>query len=167
MAIENSASRMYEILKRFFEDIQVFWIANILVQFVPFDYRRRKKGILKLCFTLNSRIIYSILTSNVKWNIILIKYYPPGIYLLRVNNTNTRTRCEMCSKLRIKTPEQRKWRTFFGWKFARIYFSCIFRDYIFADKISKVCILQGDLFWRYRAFSMVLAACFCKNTLFK
>ena len=28
-----------------------------------------------------------------------------GIYLLKVNNRNTRTRCEICSKLTIKTPE--------------------------------------------------------------
>ena len=30
--------------------------------------------------------------------------YPVGIYLLNVNNRNTRTRCEICSKLTIKTP---------------------------------------------------------------
>ena len=28
--------------------------------------------------------------------------YPAGIYLLKVNNRNTRTRCEICSKLTIK-----------------------------------------------------------------
>ena len=33
---------------------------------------------------------------------------PAGIYLLKVNNRNTRTRCEICSKLTIKTPERRK-----------------------------------------------------------
>ena len=31
---------------------------------------------------------------------------PVGIYLLKVNNRNTRTRCEICSKLTIKTPER-------------------------------------------------------------
>ena len=31
-----------------------------------------------------------------------IKLYPAGIYLLKVNNRNTRTRCEICSKLIIK-----------------------------------------------------------------
>ena len=31
--------------------------------------------------------------------------YPVGIYLLKVNNRTTRTRCEICSKLTIKTPE--------------------------------------------------------------
>ena len=33
--------------------------------------------------------------------------YPPGIYLLKVYNRNTRTRCEISSKLTIKTPERR------------------------------------------------------------
>ena len=32
---------------------------------------------------------------------------PAGIYLLKVNNRNTGTRCEICSKLTIKTPERR------------------------------------------------------------
>ena len=33
-----------------------------------------------------------------------------GIYLLKVNNRNSRTRCEICSKLTIKIPERRQWR---------------------------------------------------------
>ena len=31
-----------------------------------------------------------------------------GIYLLKVNNRKTRTRCEICLKLTIKTPERRQ-----------------------------------------------------------
>ena len=31
---------------------------------------------------------------------------PAGIYLLKVNNRNTRIWCEICSKLTIKTPER-------------------------------------------------------------
>ena len=31
---------------------------------------------------------------------------PVGIYLFKVNNRSTRTRCEICSKLTIKTPER-------------------------------------------------------------
>ena len=46
--------------------------------------------------------------------VLLIKkciFYPAGIYLLKVNNRNTRKRCQICSKLTIKTPEQRhSWR---------------------------------------------------------
>ena len=33
-----------------------------------------------------------------------------SIYLLKVNNKNTRTRCEICSTLTIKTPKRRDWR---------------------------------------------------------
>ena len=33
-----------------------------------------------------------------------------GNYLLKVNNRNTRTTCEKCSKLRIRTLERRHWR---------------------------------------------------------
>ena len=36
--------------------------------------------------------------------------YPAGIYLLKVYNRNTQTRCEVCSKLTIKIPERRHWR---------------------------------------------------------
>ena len=31
---------------------------------------------------------------------------PAGIYMFKVNNRNTRTRCEVCSKLTIKTVER-------------------------------------------------------------
>ena len=31
------------------------------------------------------------------------RLYPAGIYLLKFNNRNTKTRCEICSKLTIKT----------------------------------------------------------------
>ena len=33
---------------------------------------------------------------------------PAGNYMFKVNNKNTRKRCEICSKLTIKTPEQRQ-----------------------------------------------------------
>ena len=39
-----------------------------------------------------------------------IKYFPAAIYLLKVNIRNTRTRCEICSNLKIKAPELRQWR---------------------------------------------------------
>ena len=31
-------------------------------------------------------------------------FYPAGIYMLKDNNRNTRTRCEICSELTIKIP---------------------------------------------------------------
>ena len=35
---------------------------------------------------------------------------PAGNYMFKVTNKNTRARCEICSKLTIKTPERRHWR---------------------------------------------------------
>ena len=32
-----------------------------------------------------------------------------GIYLLKVNSRNSRTKCETCLRLIIKTPERRQW----------------------------------------------------------
>ena len=37
---------------------------------------------------------------------------PAGNYILKVNNRNTRTRCEICSKLTIKIPKRRQWRRY-------------------------------------------------------
>ena len=36
--------------------------------------------------------------------------HPAGIYLPKVKNRNTRTRCEISSKLTIKTLNRRQWR---------------------------------------------------------
>ena len=36
--------------------------------------------------------------------------YPAKIYLLKINNRNTRKKCEICSKFTIKTPEWRQLR---------------------------------------------------------
>ena len=40
----------------------------------------------------------------------VVKAYATGIYLFEINNGNTRTMCESCSKLTIKTPERRHYR---------------------------------------------------------
>ena len=37
---------------------------------------------------------------------------PAGNDMLKVNNSNTRARYEICLKLTIKTPERRHWRRF-------------------------------------------------------
>ena len=33
--------------------------------------------------------------------------YPAGNYMFKINNRNTRTKCEICTKLTVKTPERR------------------------------------------------------------
>ena len=49
-----------------------------------------------------------ILTAKLLHPVQLLKStkHLAGIYLLKVNNRNTGTRCEICSKLTIKTPER-------------------------------------------------------------
>ena len=34
--------------------------------------------------------------------------YPVGNFMFKINNKNTRARCEICSKLTVKTPERRR-----------------------------------------------------------
>ena len=38
------------------------------------------------------------------------RWFLAGIYLFKVKNRNSRTICEICSKLTIKTPERHQWR---------------------------------------------------------
>ena len=44
-------------------------------------------------------------------NKIMFKGNPANIYLLKVSSRNSRKRCELCSKLTIKTPEPRQLRS--------------------------------------------------------
>ena len=53
------------------------------------------------------------LESSGLFNFLALKpwrLYPANIFLHTVNYRNTRKRCEICSKLTIKTSEQRHWR---------------------------------------------------------
>ena len=45
-----------------------------------------------------------VIKSHVIWR--ALNCISAGIYLLKVNNRNTRTRRKICSKLTIKTPER-------------------------------------------------------------
>ena len=43
------------------------------------------------------------------YKIFASRFYTADIYLFKFNNRNTRKSCKICSKLTIKTPEQRQW----------------------------------------------------------
>ena len=62
------------------------------------------KIIAQLAITC-SKLTIETLEKGVKAS--KLTYHPAGIYLLKVNNRNTRKRCEICSKLTIKIPERR------------------------------------------------------------
>ena len=64
------------------------------------------KSFLSIKVFQNNLLVYSI-KFLIKTFIVL---NPAGIYLFKVNNRNTRTRWEICSKLTINTPERRQWR---------------------------------------------------------
>ena len=83
-----------------------------------------KQLLSKLHFLLNSMDLLSLVqpsSSNQMWRTslptqqnylnrnnlqkVITTFYPVGIYMFKVNNRNTRTRCEICSKLTIKTSE--------------------------------------------------------------
>ena len=49
----------------------------------------------------------------IKQFIFIVQTFLAGIYMFKVNNGNTRTRCEICSKLTIKTPERRQLKCFY------------------------------------------------------
>ena len=44
-----------------------------------------------------------------------ISKLPAGNYMFKVNYKKTRKRCEICSKLTIKTPERHQWTSFLSW----------------------------------------------------
>ena len=70
----------------------------------------------------SNRVTLSLLIINCQslkvtlewWNIddiskfFCINCYPAGNCMFKVNDRNTRTRCDICSKLTIKTPERRQ-----------------------------------------------------------
>ena len=72
---------------------------------------------IKLCIVCSFRIIFNITIRTVtsgksprcKSGFASAYCYPANIYLFKVNNRNTRKRCEICSKLIIKIPERRHW----------------------------------------------------------
>ena len=54
---------------------------------------------------LTNRVVKTSLYDKITLTIIIIrKSFPAGLYLLKVNNRNSRAKCETCSKLTIKIP---------------------------------------------------------------
>ena len=67
-----------------------------------------KSGTFKTMYTPFVALCSSDDRKKIKEKPHVITRNPAGIYLLKVNNTNTKTRCEICSKLTIKISERRK-----------------------------------------------------------
>ena len=76
--------------------------------------KRAKDDILRkyseIIFFVTEFLVFNvnILKANIPreiGNITKILVSPVGIYMFKVNNTSTKTKCKTCSKLTIKTPE--------------------------------------------------------------
>ena len=86
----------------------ILFYLQCIIDFAIMDklFNNFVSKVLILEFSLKfMKIIYEVCRDAEKSS-----YLPSRIYLLKVNNKNTRTRCEICSKLTIKTPERRNWR---------------------------------------------------------
>ena len=69
---------------------------------------RSQEVILLRKNVLNGNYKYAFIWSKDR-KILLVRVKLASIYLLKVNKRNTRTSCEICWKLTLKTPERRHW----------------------------------------------------------
>ena len=68
------------------------------------EYRFSLTGLLRVRENPYSAIFYAVhIIANGGLNL-----FPTGNYTFKVSNRNTKTRCEICSKLTIKTPARRQ-----------------------------------------------------------
>ena len=74
--------------------------------------KRKSKGRKKQFARYVLRVNNSKIQHHVSGPLLLFNQsftgLPAGIYLFKVNNRNTRTRCKICSKLTLKIPERRQ-----------------------------------------------------------
>ena len=92
----------------FFSKQPIKQFAN---KFPSFSNRKDHKILFNLMFVYwqkpssNARQI-----KVIQLHVSVSKPFPVGNYLLKLKNRNTKTRCEICSKLTIKIAEGRQWR---------------------------------------------------------
>ena len=94
--------------------LQRFMIHS-LRHFEKYSTKHSSRHFLKYFSEASSSPIYHLIFPFIFQGFFIITLYKrnakskqiSSIYLLKVTNRNTRTRCEICSKLTIKTPERR------------------------------------------------------------
>ena len=104
-------------------------------------------------------------------------YYPDGIYLSKVKHENSRTICKICSKITVRTPEQRNCRHsgVFNVNFEQIHllircFHCYFVQVYASWYISyKVFLSSFHLFpwWYSETTKLTFHSVFITNTAWK
>ena len=80
---------------------QIFLLKHISEIFLENFLSGYKNDVMKI--TMNIKML-SFLNVSIKiWERMIIDHHPAGNYMFKVNNRNTRARCEICSKLTIRT----------------------------------------------------------------
>ena len=105
----NNISKWGEVKKEGLEPIVLTWyllIGNLLQILSLLTHSTKVCQVCKV-FCKWFIFCYHVIMVTVKY--LTTQNMSLGIYLLKVNNKNTRTRCEICSKLTIKTPERCQW----------------------------------------------------------
>ena len=69
-------------------------------------------GAIQKVYHLHNSIFHSIPFHSTCTTLCPFYSFPAGNYMFKVGNRNTRTRCEICSRLTIKIPERRHWLVF-------------------------------------------------------
>ena len=69
-------------------------------------YMSLNKSLLLMMFDMQKKKF--LITQEYRCADVHDAWNPAGIYMFKVDNRNSRTRCEICSKLTIKTPERRQ-----------------------------------------------------------
>ena len=99
----NISTNLQKSSKNFISAVKRFYPFQRSVVFHLICYADQMTGFYVKCNT-GLKFVHPLSVFLLK---LIRLYYPAGIYLLKINNRNTRTRCEICSKLSIKTPERR------------------------------------------------------------
>ena len=81
-----------------------------------------REKLLRMLILMKTIIIY-VDTNNTDENSYGSVGNPPSFFLFKINNGNTKSILEICSKLTIKTPEQRHGRCFGVYIINREYIS--------------------------------------------
>ena len=81
---------------------QCLQVLTLVLMFLPTRNKSMYRNEMQLLFfVLDANCVDQWKLFNTE-----ITQFPARIYLLKVNDKNTRASCEICSKLTIKTPER-------------------------------------------------------------
>ena len=84
---------------------QRYMMELILQKYKADKYIHKKAPSQMLAWVLNTPLLFEDSSSALFFQRIF--HYPVGNSIFKVSNRNTKTRCEICSKLIIKTSERR------------------------------------------------------------